>query len=234
MITTIQRHIRRQQRRIMYRIVNPIRVAGKPKIFCIGRNKTGTTSMKRAMQELGFTVGNQRQAELLIDDWARGDFRRLIRLCKSAQFFQDAPFSYPFTYIIMDQAFKGSKFILTVRDSAEKWYNSLVRFHARKWGKNGCPPTKKELQNARYRYRGWAWHANRIRAITPDDDLYNKELLIRDYERHNENVLHYFRHRPDDLLILNVAEKNSYRKLTDFLGIPPARSAELPWENKTM
>lgn len=234
MLTAIQNHIRRQRRRIMYRIVTPLRIAGKPKIFCIGRNKTGTTSMKRAMQELGFTVGNQRQAELLIDDWARRDFRRLIKLCKSARFFQDAPFSYPFTYIIMDQAFTGSKFILTVRDSAEQWYNSLVRFHARKWGQNGCPPTKEELRNARYRYRGWAWQANRIRAVTPEDDLYNKELLIRDYERHNENVLDYFRHRPDDLLILNVAEKNSYRKLTDFLGLPPASSAEFPWENKSM
>jgi hypothetical protein len=30
------------------------------KIFCIGLFKTGTTSLKKAFQDLGYTVGDQR------------------------------------------------------------------------------------------------------------------------------------------------------------------------------
>jgi len=107
--------------------LNLIKVYGKPKIFCIGLNKTGTTSLKKEMILQGFVVGNQRKAELLFDDWVQRDFRRIIRYCRTAQFFQDEPFSCPYTFIAMDQAFLGSKFILTIRDDAEQWYNSLIK-----------------------------------------------------------------------------------------------------------
>ena len=50
------------------------KVLGRQKIFGIGRNKTGTTSLKAAMNELGFVVGRQRTAEKLIFDWAKRDF----------------------------------------------------------------------------------------------------------------------------------------------------------------
>lgn len=36
------------------------------KIFCIGKNKTGTTSMARLFRELGIRVGPQREAEKLM------------------------------------------------------------------------------------------------------------------------------------------------------------------------
>ena len=98
---------------------------GKPKVFCIGLNKTGTTSLKKESGLQGYTVGNQRQAELLFDDWVKRDFKRIIRYCHTAEFFQDAPFSYPYTFIALDQAFPGSKFILTLRDNADEWYYSF-------------------------------------------------------------------------------------------------------------
>lgn len=202
------------------------------KIFCIGRNKTGTSSLKKAMEEMGFIVGDQRKAELLFDDWAIRDFRRLIEYCRTAQFFQDTPFSLPFTYVVLDHVFPGSKFILTIRDNAEQWYNSLTRFHAKMWGKNGRIPTKEDLQNSSYIYKGRAWVNNRKMYNSPEYDPYKKEILIKDYNNHNENVIEYFRHRPKDLLILNVAEKDSYQKLANFLNVKTDKQ-EFPWENKT-
>lgn len=215
-----------RQLRVAYKI------RGKPKIFCVGANKTGTTSLKYAMKELGYVVGLQRTAENLIDDWAKRDFRRMIKYCKSAEFFQDIPFSLDFTYVIMDHVFEDSKFILTVRDSPEQWYNSLVRFHSKKWGKNGEPPTKKQLQDGFYIYKGRPWHVNRLTKTTPEDDPYNKEILIRRYMNHNESIKSYFRHRPDDLLILNVADENAYTDLCNFLGVKEVRDS-FPWENRT-
>ena len=219
----------KRQIRLAKRVV---RSFGKPKIFGIGKNKTGTTSLAAAMRELGFSVGNQRDAELLMHDWAKRDFKQIIRYCRTAEFFQDVPFSYPYTFIAMDQAFKGSRFILTVRDTPEQWYNSLVRFHSKIYGKAGRVPTKEDLQQATYIYKGRPWEMRILRGITPDDDPYNKEILISEYERHNETVIDYFRHRPDDLLVLNVAEEGAFQKLAGFLGKKSNRT-EFPWRNRT-
>lgn len=87
----------------------------RPKVFCVGRNKTGTTSIAKALRALGFKVGDQARAETLIEDWARRDFRKIVRYCRTADAFQDVPFSWPHTFEALDQAFPQSKFILTVR-----------------------------------------------------------------------------------------------------------------------
>jgi len=204
----------------------------KPKIFGIGNNKTGTTSLKKAMADLGFKVGNQRVAEMMLQQYANRDFRPLIKYCKTAQFFQDFPFSKPFTYIVLDYEFPDSKFILTIRDSPEQWYNSLINFHAKLWGKGGRVPTKEDLKEANYIYKGRPWDSNRVYAITPEDDPYNKELLIQSYINYNNQVVDYFKHRPKDLLVLNVAKSGAHRKLCDFLGIKTDEN-DFPWENRT-
>jgi len=55
------------------------KVRGKTKFFCIGRNKTGTTSLQVAFKELGFIVGRQRPAEILYDQYYyRGEFGPII------------------------------------------------------------------------------------------------------------------------------------------------------------
>lgn len=188
--------------------------------------------MKAAMQEMGYIVGNQRKAELLLEGYAKRDFRKLIKYCKTAQFFQDFPFSKPYTFVVLDYAFPGSKFILTIRNTPEQWYNSLTRFHAKNWGKDGRVPTKEDLQNATYIYKGRPWHSKKLLSNTPDDDPYNKDLLIKEYIDYNDTVKNYFKHRPDDLLILNVAEKGAYRQLTEFLGLE-VQQKDFPWKNKT-
>ena len=76
-----------------------LKATGKQKIFCIGRNKTGTTSIGRAFVDLGFVVGSERKAEILYDQhYFLGNFDPIIRYCRSAQVFQDVPFSCPDTY----------------------------------------------------------------------------------------------------------------------------------------
>ena len=208
-----------------------VKSAGKPKVFCIGRNKTGTTSIAKALKELDFIVAEQRPAELLIHDWARRDFRRIIHFCHTAQAFQDGPFSLPYTFQALDMRFPGSKFILTVRDSPEQWYQSVIRFHAKLFG-HGNTPTCDDLKKAQYCYAGYMYE--NIRAIypTPDDDIYNKEMLIHHYEAHNQSVIEYFRHRPNDLLVLNISQEGAYQRFCEFLDKPCLRQS-FPWENKT-
>ena len=48
----------------------------REKIFCIGLNKTGTTSWTQAMKNLGYLVGNERAGEVLFDDWVKKNYNR--------------------------------------------------------------------------------------------------------------------------------------------------------------
>lgn len=90
------------------------------KIFCIGRNKTGTTTIAHTLAELGYRVAPQRYAELLADDcYLRGKFGLIVEFCRYYNAFQDVPFSWPRTYRVLDEAFPNARFILTVRDSPE-------------------------------------------------------------------------------------------------------------------
>lgn len=200
---------------------------GKQKVFCIGFNKTGTTSLETALKRLGYVVGNQHLGEqIAFKHWAQRDFRTLIWFCRTAQAFQDLPFSYPDTYKALDAAFPGSRFILTVRDSSEQWYESLVRFHAKVWSDGRVPPTKAELE------KDGSWYIHRNLFDVPEDNPYQKDVLIGTYERHNAGVVDHFRSRPENLLVLNVGEKGAYGKLCGFLDKPCSQS-EFPWENKT-
>jgi hypothetical protein len=194
------------------------------KVFCIGRNKTGTTSLAEALRQLGYRVANQQEGELLIEDWAKRDFRSLIAYCRKSDAFQDSPFSRNFTFQAMDQAFPGSKFILTVRDSDEQWYASVVRFQTmrlrERTGENRLP-TVRDLKEDPYIYPGYLWRVRQlVNGACEQSDLFNKDNLIKEYNEHNQRVKDYFRHRKNDLLILNLAESSAMERLCLFLGKP--------------
>jgi tetratricopeptide (TPR) repeat protein len=191
--------------------------AGGRKIFCVGRNKTGTTSTEVALRSFGLRLGLQARGEALKGDWARRDFTRIVDLCRTADAFQDVPFSGNFTFQAVDMHFPGSKFILTVRDDADQWYESLVRFHTKIVNK-GRVPTADDLRNFEYRYKGYLWDSFVLTYSDDEADLYRKDLYIQNYVDHNRNVIEYFRHRPHDLLVLNVGEPDAMRRLCDFLG----------------
>jgi Sulfotransferase domain len=203
----------------------------KSKVFCIGSGKTGTTSLERALSDLGYKMGDQVRAELLIHDYAKRNWKPIVEYCKKADAFQDVPFSLPFTFQILDYAFPGSKFILSMRNNADEWYQSLIRFHLKVHGGKGAVPTKEDLQKAKYRYNGYAWEVNRIIHNTPDNEPYEKEKVIQFYNELNNAAINYFRFRKN-LLIINVKEKNSYQRFCSFLGRKPLYE-DFPWLNKT-
>lgn len=224
MRATIRRLRNGLERRTRWRerLASRLRSAGRfenPKVFCVGRNKTGTTSIAAALEALGYRVGRQRDAELLMEDWARRDFRRLVAYCHSADAFQDVPFSLDFTFQAMDAAFPGSKFVLTVRSSPEEWYESMIRFQTKRIGK-GRLPTVEDLKADDYVAKGWAWRNRELIYGHREDELWDETIYKSHYVRHNERVREYFRHRPADLLVLNLAEEESMRRLCDFLGRP--------------
>lgn len=190
--------------------------------------------MAKVFEQLGYALAPQAQAELLIKNWAKRDFQPVFNFVKyNGQAFQDLPFSLPETYKHLYDAFPNSKFILTIRSSADEWYNSLVRFHSAKFGKGGQVPTKDDLMRATYRYPGFAWEVNRCLHNTPEDDPYEKNALMSSYNVYNQEVVSFFKERDTSrLLVVNLADKDALSDILSFLG----RERELhslPWENKS-
>lgn len=206
------------------------RVRKKTKIFVIGFNKTGTTSAEKALSEFDLIMGHQATAVKLLDDVIDKKFTSLIDFCKTAEAFQDIPFSLPGIYKILDENFPDSKFILTVRDSEEQWFNSITKFHAKKWGKDGGIPSKEDLVNAVH-------HINKglpLKYInyTFGESYYEKENYTSIYNKHNQGVVEYFKFRPNDLLVINVSKKDDYIRFCNFINQASLHDS-FSWENKT-
>ena len=214
----------RRFKSVIQNVTNAIKPAGEQtrspfeaeKVFCIGLAKTGTTSLEQSLGELGYRMGSQFEADALLPDYAVRNFKPIIEFCLTADAFQDAPFSFPFTYVALDQSFPNAKFVLSVRDSVDQWYRSLLRFQGNLFA-NGRIPTKEDLmrwQNPN------VWKANRILLTTPEDNLYYKPSLVSYYERHNADVRDYFRHK-SNFIEINVSQTGAYTELCRFLGKDP-------------
>ncbi|WP_432409970.1 sulfotransferase [Rasiella sp. SM2506] len=204
----------------------------KIKIFCIGAGKTGTTSIEKALFDLGYKMGNQSQGEMLLNDYSDRNFAPILKFCKTADAFQDAPFCFKHLYVALDQTFPDSKFILSVRDSEEQWYNSFIQFQSKLFADGQRMPTVDDLKNANYRYKGYVWEVRqKVYGITEKDDPYDAQILKKYYQSHNNAILDYFRNK-NNLLILNLSDKSSYKKLCNFLNKKPLYN-EFPWKNKT-
>jgi len=203
----------------------------RQKIFCVGRNKTGTTSLAAALRALGFSVGLQARGEMLMRDWARRDFARILQLCRTADAFQDVPFSCGDTFRSLDAHFPRSKFILSVRASPQQWYQSLTRFHTKIVGK-GRLPTAGDLKRFEFRYPGYLWEAAQAVYGANEESLYDEELYISHYMDHNRTIVEYFKSRPGDLLVLDVAEPGAMEKLCAFLAVEH-RGQQMPYLNKS-
>jgi hypothetical protein len=200
------------------------------KVFCIGATKTGTTSLERALRDLGYRLGDQHQGEALLPHYMTRNFQPIVEFCLTADAFQDAPFCFPFTYIALDQSFPKAKFILSVRDDADQWYRSMVTFHGNLFA-SGRVPTKEDLVKAEYSYPGYVWDSFRSVFDPPEDDVYNKATLVSQYERHNASVRDYFRFK-SNLLEINLSQPGGYQTFCEFLGKEPAGN-DFPWLNSS-
>lgn len=204
------------------------------KIFVIGFNKTGTTTLRITLEIFGFKVGNQAVAEILGIEWAGVGYPdKIIRYCKTADAFQDNPFSKPNLYKYLDLAYPGSKFILTKRDNAEQWFDSLIRFNIKMFSSDSKQlPTEKDLAKASYRYEGMALDYIKAFYNYPEKPLFHKPTYIEMYERHLIDVRNYFQGRSNDFIEINVARESDLNLLANFLNVK-TNMKKFPWINKT-
>jgi hypothetical protein len=161
----------------------------RAKVFGIGFHKTGTKSLAAALRQLGYRTTGPNGTR---DPTIRDTYLELaVELSGQYDAFQDNP--WPLVYREMDALHAGSRFILTVRPAAE-WIGAAIRH----FGLNTTP-----MRELIYGYGSPVGH----------EDHY-----CRVYQRHIDGVLHYFRRRPDDLLVMRITEGDDWEKLCPFLG----------------
>lgn len=162
---------------------------GRSKIFCVGFHRTGTSSLRGALERLGYRVCGSVATE---DPDISVRVREIaFDLLDRYDAFEDNP--WPILYRELDARCPGSRFILTIRP-ADAWVRSVSRF----FGTKSTP------------MREWIYGAG--------SPIGNEARYRERFERHNAEVLHYFRDRPDDLLILRITEGEGWRELCGFLG----------------
>lgn len=165
------------------------------KVFGIGWAKTGTTTLGKCFEILGYD--HQSQDLSLVKDVGKGDLSRVMDLAKQKDTFEDWP--WIILYRQLDEAFPESKFVLTRRDP-EKWVRSYTNMLA---AQNDA---SKELNEIR-----------RILYGLPFPEVSESELIER-YETHNKDVEDYFYRRSTDLLVVDWEEGMGWRELCNFLG----------------
>lgn len=146
-----------------------------PKVFGLGLNKTGTTTLGQCGRILGLRCTSAERS-LLEDVVLRNDFTRIKQRVSAFDLFEDWP--WPLIYRQLDEMYPGSKFVLTVRKSPDAWLESLKK-HSMKTSPLG-------------HHRKLAYGFNYPHGHEQEHlDFYNK---------HNDNVRSYFRNRSNDFI----------------------------------
>lgn len=168
----------------------------KAKVFCIGFHKTGTTSLNRALTELGYRV---RSTTGITNKSIATDVEQIARpLVEKYDAFEDNP--WPILFDKLDKWAPNSKFILSHRDPDE-WYKSILRH----FGRDTTP------------MREWIYGAGHG---APE----GKEAIYKArYEQHYQTVRAYFKDRPEDLLELSLKTEFRWEPICEFLGQPIPR-----------
>lgn len=160
-----------------------------PRVFVIGLSRTGTTSLCQAAQLLGYLPAHNPNP----DPFFEGDFSIFDT------FDAGGDISVAAFYRELDEAYPGSRFVLSLRE-AEAWLSSVV-IHFANLPRNSTMGTRGALRERVY---GAAWPT--------------AEQFLESYKRHITEVAAYFDGRPDDLLVMDVTRGESWGKLCPFLN----------------
>jgi len=159
------------------------------KVFCVGFQRTGTTSMLDALRRLGYF--GHHDVPWLLPSIQAG--RPDLSIADDYDALADNPI--PLLYRELDEAYPGSRFILTERPT-DAWLRS-VRYLVEDWAA-GFPMEE---------------HIYGVRRFDPD--MYRER-----YERHNHEVRDYFADRPSALLVIDITSSPGWGAVCDFLGVP--------------
>lgn len=197
------------------------------KVICVGLNKTGTSSIKKAFNGLGYEVypKDSNESNFLHNYFTGKNVGTAIDFIEQTNytFFKDIPWSCPGISEKIIRYTPNSKFILSVRENPEKWINSVKNF----W-KDIIKDDK-----INYKYEAKIKYLDNDHEVTYYGYLYGMfkswniekydgnidEKLYQVYINHNNSVRKTLNKYKCDWIEIDVSKEGEYKKLTDWLGI---------------
>jgi hypothetical protein len=178
------------------------------KVFGIGWAKTGTTSLGRALEILGYNHVGQRMD--LVEELMNGNERRVWEVADTADAFEDWP--WILLYRRLHERFPAAKFVLTCRDE-RSWLGSYRAMLGRE------PANRSKIGDIRRFIYGF------------DVATASDETLLSRVRSHNEAVRAFFVDKRDRLLVVNWGAGDGWPELCSFLD-RPVPSVDFPRENR--
>lgn len=165
------------------------------KIFCVGLSRTGTTSLTKALSILGYKAEH---FDAYLFRYSEGKLNPKLQYAAKSDALSDTPVAR--FYQEMDAGYPHAKFILTVREM-DKWLESC----------------RKHFWPGRFDHRP---DLNQLHRDLYDATEFDREKFEKGYNKHQEEVLTYFKNRKDDLLILDICGGEGWERLCPFLKKP--------------
>jgi hypothetical protein len=170
------------------------------KVFEIGVAKTGTTSLGRAYEILGFKHKAE-DPDLYLKFINNYDYEILFEVIDKYDAFQDGPWhNKDVDYKILDKKYPNSKFIILERDD-ESWIRSNERFYS--------PKYHKDWENWEYSF------------LIDDRWITQRESVIEEKLNYKKSkyleIKEYFKNRPKDFLTMNICDGEGWEVLCPFL-----------------
>lgn len=177
--------------------------SGLHKIFGIGLGRTGTKSLTKALNLLGFNIVHYPIDESVLEELQNGSYKlSILNTCDGITDITVAPY-----YAQLYKEYPGSKFILTTREKCS-WIESMKIHWNQKTDDINAPEYELKMK---IRYF--------LRAAVYGCLQYNIDRLSYVYNQHMKNVLEYFEDKPDALLVIDINDGEGWEKLCPFLGM---------------
>jgi len=179
------------------------------KVFCIGLNKTGTSSFGAAMRLLDYKVlGWTGFSATLTLRWHEGHFGgEAKRAIAAHDAFEDLPWGL--WYREIDELVPDALFVLTERATPAIWLDSIQRHIA----------------------RGSAWVGHYL-VYGSYDPVGDSDKYLARYIAHAAEVEAYFANRPGKLLTVSWDRGDGWTELCRFLGHPSVPEQPFPHINQ--
>ena len=176
------------------------------KYFGIGISRTATSSLADAFKMLGYKSKHY---------LTKSQYDEFFRKGTIYDFVNDIPiYSY---YQALDKQFPNSKFIYTKRNIQE-WKDSCLQYF----------PPRMNTASVKRQLDFFEFWQTFFKCKNATDVKY-EEI----YQQHEQQVLEYFKDRPDDLLVMDITKGDGWEVLCPFIGcaIP---NVPFPLSNKNV
>lgn len=221
------------------------------KIFVVGNNKTGTTSLELYFKNLGFNTADQSEGEhIAFKHFFEGDgyafLERILPYIEKYEVFQDVPFSLKAFLPILLKYYPDSKFIYSIRWPFA-WFRSLVNHHSRlagfSYALNESPEGSRivfdvddmleKVLNWHYLGKNQAEFMMLVYNLAETRELYNQDKYIKYHIEHRVQAAKLLKGK--DALFVDITRDNlSALKIAAFMKIPEEFSLSMPKENAAL